>query len=556
MIVAVVGVVSGAIALTSGGYWLSNFTQAYCMTLAVLGCALLYGQLGLVSLCQWALVGVGGWISLRVYHSFHPRFLVTMLAGGAGASVIGMIWGLPALRMRGLYLALVTLMLAGAFQTLVTVTSFPVGGPGFLGQVGASGNDRIMMARPLFAAGDTGYFLFVAAVTLACIFLVEAHRHSKPGRAWALIRKNEQMAAASGVRIVVYKAWAFALSGFLAGIAGALLAGLFGQLDASAFPPTNSIVIFIGTLLGGYEVWLGAFLGGIPDPVHPRAAHRLQRQYQRRLHDLRRGAAVRLARSAWPRRPAHHPGRASLPEAPGTARVMIKIDALTVQFGGIKALDALDAEFAAPICGLIGPNGAGKTTLLNVLSGFLTPSKGTILLDDIALLGLSARRRVGAGLRRTFQQELVVEELTAVENIQATADHVSPDRASARREVEAALDFVGLDERRNTLGRELNLFQRRMVEIAKTLIGRPRVILMDEPGAGLNEVETEELRRLLIQIPSAFDTQLVLIDHDADLIASVCIETMVLDFGKLLAFGTTRAVLDDPVVRRAYLGRE
>jgi branched-chain amino acid transport system permease protein len=138
-IVAVVGVVSGAIAVTSSGYWLSNFTQAYCMTLAVLGCALLYGRLGLVSLCQWALVGVGGWISLRVYHSFHPPFLVTMLAGGAGASVIGMIWGLPALRMRGLYLALVTLMLAGAFQTLVTVTSFPVGGPGFLGQVGASG---------------------------------------------------------------------------------------------------------------------------------------------------------------------------------------------------------------------------------------------------------------------------------------------------------------------------------------------------------------------------------------------------------------------------------
>jgi branched-chain amino acid transport system ATP-binding protein len=235
---------------------------------------------------------------------------------------------------------------------------------------------------------------------------------------------------------------------------------------------------------------------------------------------------------------------------------MIKIDALTVQFGGIKALDALDAEFGAPICGLIGPNGAGKTPLLNVLSGFLTALKGAILLDDIALLGLSARRRVGVGLRRTFQQELVVEELTAAENIQAIADHVSPDRASARRDVEAALEFVGLDEPRNTLGRELNLFQRRMVEIAKTLIGRPRVILMDEPGAGLNEAETQRLRRPLAKIPSTFDSQLVLIDHDADLIAAVCMETVVLDFGKRLAVGPTRAVLDDPVVRRAYLGRE
>lgn len=262
-IVAVVAVVTVAIALSCGGFWLSNFTQAYCMSLAVIGCALLYGQLGLVSLCQWALVGVGGWVSLRLYHSVHPPFIITVLAGGVGASFVGMIWGLPALRMRGLYLALVTLMLAGAFQTVVTVTSFPVGGPGFLGQVGASGNDRVMMARPIFASTDITYFVFVAFVTLLCIFLVEAHRRSKPGRAWALIRKNEQMAIAAGVRIVFYKAWAFALSGFLAGVAGALLAGLFGQLDASAFPPTNSIVIFIGTLLGGYHVWLGAFLGGI-----------------------------------------------------------------------------------------------------------------------------------------------------------------------------------------------------------------------------------------------------------------------------------------------------
>jgi branched-chain amino acid transport system ATP-binding protein len=235
---------------------------------------------------------------------------------------------------------------------------------------------------------------------------------------------------------------------------------------------------------------------------------------------------------------------------------MIKIDALTVQFGGIKPLDALDAQFVAPICGLIGPNGAGKTTLVNVLSGFVTPVKGTILLDDTLLLALSPRRRVSVGLRRTFQQELVVDELTVMENIQAIADHVSADGAAARREVALALDFVGLSERRNALGRLLNLFERRMVEIAKTLIGQPKVILMDEPGAGLNEAETDRLRKLLVEIPSAFGSQLVLIDHDADLIASVCVETLVLDFGKRLAMGPTRAVLDDPVVRRAYLGRE
>jgi branched-chain amino acid transport system ATP-binding protein len=235
---------------------------------------------------------------------------------------------------------------------------------------------------------------------------------------------------------------------------------------------------------------------------------------------------------------------------------MIQIDALTVRFGGIKPLDALNAQFVAPICGLIGPNGAGKTTLLNVLSGFVNPVEGTILLNDLLLLKLSPHRRVGIGLRRTFQQELVVDDLTAMENIQAIADHVSSDRVSARREIEMALEFVGLGAKRHVLGRQLNLFDRRMVEIAKTLIGRPKIILMDEPGAGLDEAETERLRRLLLRIPSTFDSQLVLIDHDADLITSVCVETLVLDFGKRLAMGPTRAVLDDPVVRRAYLGRE
>ena len=165
-------------------------------------------------------------------------------------------------------------------------------------------------------------------------------------------------------------------------------------------------------------------------------------------------------------------------------------------------------------------------------------------------------RRAALGLRRTFQQELVVDELTAWDNVQALADHVCLSRQDAHDQIESALSFVGLSGRTDILGRQLNLFERRLVEIAKTLIGRPRVILMDEPGAGLNEAETERLRRLLANIPSTFDTQLVLIDHDADLIAAVCVETVVLDFGKRLAIGPTRAVLDNPIVRDAYLGRE
>jgi branched-chain amino acid transport system ATP-binding protein len=233
---------------------------------------------------------------------------------------------------------------------------------------------------------------------------------------------------------------------------------------------------------------------------------------------------------------------------------VIKIESLTVQFGGVRPLDALDGEFNAQICGLIGPNGAGKTTLLNVLSGFVTPVKGSVSLNDTPLRSLSPVRRVAAGLRRTFQQELVVDELSARDNILAIADHISTTRREAREEIDRAMDFVGLTARAQVPGSQLNLYERRMIEIGKTLIGKPKTILLDEPGAGLNETETERLRALLLQIPQRFGAQLILIDHDADLIASVCVETMVLDFGKLLAFGPTRAVLDDPAVRRAYLG--
>lgn len=233
---------------------------------------------------------------------------------------------------------------------------------------------------------------------------------------------------------------------------------------------------------------------------------------------------------------------------------MISIETLTVQFGGVRPLDALDGEFKAPICGLIGPNGAGKTTLLNVLSGFVTPVKGSVSLDGIALRSLSPVRRVVMGLRRTFQQELVVDEMSAYDNIRAIADHLVASRQEARAQISRAMDFVGLTDRAHVPGRQLNLYERRMIEIGKTLIGKPRAILLDEPGAGLNESETDRLRGLLVQIPERFGAQLILIDHDADLIASVCVETMVLDFGKLLAFGPTRVVLDDPVVRLAYLG--
>lgn len=232
---------------------------------------------------------------------------------------------------------------------------------------------------------------------------------------------------------------------------------------------------------------------------------------------------------------------------------MIKIDNLVVQFGGVRPINELSAVLTAPVAGLIGPNGAGKTTLLNVLSGFVKPIQGSVSLGGQALLAMTPLQRVRAGLRRSFQTEQVVEDLTVAGNIAAIADHVvgTGHRSGA---VEQSLAFVGLTAVADLLGQSLNLFQRRLVELAKCVVGNPKLILLDEPAAGLTEEEGKTFRELVLRIPAEFRAQVLIIDHDVELIRSMCSETMVLDYGKLLALGPTHAVLADPNVRRAYLG--
>jgi len=232
---------------------------------------------------------------------------------------------------------------------------------------------------------------------------------------------------------------------------------------------------------------------------------------------------------------------------------MLEIHNLVVKFGNVKPIDNVSAVLSAPICGLIGPNGAGKTTLLNVLSGFVTPVSGTLRLDGVSLMELSPLQRVHHGVRRAFQTEQVVEDLTVYDNLAALADNVLPAR-QRRASVDAALEFAGLQALAPQLGSDLNLFQRRRVELGKCLIGQPKLILLDEPAAGLTEEESEHLREMILRIPGQCSAQVLVIDHDVELIRALCSEILVLDYGKRLALGQTQAVLAEPDVRRAWLG--
>lgn len=233
---------------------------------------------------------------------------------------------------------------------------------------------------------------------------------------------------------------------------------------------------------------------------------------------------------------------------------MIHLADITVSFNGFKAVDGLSADLSEPVVGLIGPNGAGKTTLVNALCGFV-PSTGQFALGPDRLDRLTPRARVRQGLRRSFQTEQVVEDLSVWDNVLALLDQL-PARAATHTDAEVAraLNFVGLLPMATRWGAALNLFERRLLELAKTLVGQPRLILLDEPGAGLTEQESHRLRDAILAIHSEFGAQVLLIDHDVDLIAAVCTETLVLDFGRSLAAGETRAVLSNPHVRHAYLG--
>lgn len=235
---------------------------------------------------------------------------------------------------------------------------------------------------------------------------------------------------------------------------------------------------------------------------------------------------------------------------------MITISNIHVQFGGVVALDDVSAQFTAPVSGIIGPNGAGKTTLMNVISGFVTPSAGTIEHDGTLLTKQAPHRRAHWGLRRSFQKEEIANDLTVFENVMVQSDHGHGTRAQKNQEVADALAHVGMADRANVIGRALNSFERRLTDVAKCMVGAPKLVMFDEPAGGLSVEETKRLGSLITSIPEKTGAQVLVIDHDVELITEICVETLVLDFGRKIAFGPTRDVLADPKVKAAYLGTE
>jgi branched-chain amino acid transport system permease protein len=261
VIVALVAFVLFGLPPLLSAYWIDVMTSVAIYAVVALGLNLLMGRVGMVSLGQIAVLALGAWIGARLDFGTSLPFPIVLLVAGLITMVLGTVIGLPALRLSGLYLALITLMLAGAITVVLTATNFPNGGGGFKGYTDTL-QGSTSVRRPSIATHDPAYFRYTVIFATAMFMLALWHVRSKPGRAWAAIRQSEPAALAAGVNITLYKLWAFALASFMTGVAGALLAAHVNHLYTFQFPTRDSIALLAVVLMGGiYSLW-GAVVAG------------------------------------------------------------------------------------------------------------------------------------------------------------------------------------------------------------------------------------------------------------------------------------------------------
>ena len=244
-----------------GGDWVTTFTSVAIYSVVAASLGVLYGRVGMISLCQIALLAVGTWVGARFAYLTDLPFPVLLLIAGVITGVIGVLIGLPALRLTGLHLALITLMAAGAVTVVLNQINFPNGGGGFRARNEATSN--IDVRRPDIALDDTSYYRYTVIVCAILFTLALVHVAFKPGRAWAAIRESEPAALAAGVNITLYKLWAFFLASFMVGVAGCLLAAQAGQPTAYNFPTQDSITLVAAALIGGVYSFWGAIVAGL-----------------------------------------------------------------------------------------------------------------------------------------------------------------------------------------------------------------------------------------------------------------------------------------------------
>jgi branched-chain amino acid transport system permease protein len=537
------------------------------------------GYAGQISLAHGAFLGIGAYTAalLTAAHSgllFWPGFL----AAGVVTGVCGLAIGIPTLRLRGHYLALATL----GFGEIVRIILFN------WREVtrGMDGISAIPAPSLGFIVLDNDWkFYYLAAAALGLALAVSRRlERSKYGRELAAIRDAELAARTCGVNVTRLKILAFGLSAVLAGFAGSLYAHLIGFVspDAFGFEVTASTLSMV--LVGGVGTALGPVLGSAILTALPEALRASQAYYmllygvgiaalviflpQGLLGLFRRRRAHQIVVSQV-MRPAQW-GDLNLRVAPSADGPLLSTSGLTCRFGGLVAVDRLDlAVETGRIHALIGPNGSGKSTFINLASGIYRASDGGIAFDGRAIDQLAPWAIAQAGLVRTFQNLRLFGRLTVLENVMVAAGSgrfgnllsTLAGTGNAQREEKAivesariALGFVGLEDHADRLIGSLPHEQQRLVEIARALALRPRLIMLDEPAAGMNPSEAERLIECILRLRD-LGLAILLVEHNMPLVMRVADHVTVLNFGRKIAEGTPTEIRGERQVVEAYLGR-
>jgi branched-chain amino acid transport system permease protein len=568
--------------LTRSDYRLFVATQIGIYLLVVVGLNVLTGYAGQPSLGHGALLAIGAYAAAIAMVDHHWSFWPSALLSMALTAAAGAVMGLPAFRVSTWYFALITLGFAEVVSGMLIEWR----------ALTHSFNGIVGIPKPSIlghAMGSTELFWLVAALNIGCFAVVANLVHSRFGRALMAVRDNAAAATASGVSLVRMKLFAFVLSAAITGLAGALYAVQKTVITPDDFTAEFSIFFLVVVVLGGAGSLWGPALGTlvffyVPELLDSLRSWRLL-IYGVVLLMLMRFAphglsgAIRAlwstlrARLGGPARPRRVAPAATVTEtrapAPVGAGMTVVAHKVAKRFGGVAALDSVDIDIAAgSVHAIVGPNGSGKTTLLNMISGFYRPDAGSIRLGGVDVVGHSPARIARLRVGRTFQTPKLLPELSASENVMLggyTAERASGLEVAlrlprARREQRALesrakryLDFVGLGERDVAEAGDLSHGQQRLAEIARAMIGTPRLLLLDEPAAGLSLGELDRLGALIDSI-RALGVTVVIVEHRLELVASICSRVTVLDRGTVLAGGTPGEVFSNPAVVRAYMG--